>query len=126
LTVDTALRILQVLLALGFVGAGLNHVMRRDRASGRMARMLAVPKPLMTTIGILELAGAAGLVLPPVTGVALWLTPLAAALLALLMVFAAVFHLRRDGEGMNAGMNLVLAALVAFVAYGRLVLAPYV
>ena len=42
------------------------------------------------------------------------------------MVFAAVFHLRRDGEGMNAGMNLVLAALVAFVAYGRLVLAPYV
>jgi putative oxidoreductase len=126
LTVDTALWVLQVLLALGFVGAGLNHVMRRDRASGRMAWMLAVPKPFMTTIGILELAGAAGLVLPPVTGVALWLTPLAAALLALLMVFAAVFHLRRDGEGMNAGMNLVLAALVAFVAYGRLVLAPYV
>ena len=123
---DTALWVLQVLLALGFVGAGLNHVMRRDRASGRMVWMLAVPKPLMTTIGILELAGAAGLVLPPVTGVALWLTPLAAALLALLMVFAAVFHLRRDGEGMNAGMNLVLAALVAFVAYGRLVLAPYV
>jgi putative oxidoreductase len=123
---DTALWILQVLLALAFVGAGLNHATRRDRASGRMAWMLAVPKPLMTTIGILELAGAAGLVLPPVTGVALWLTPLAAALLALLMVFAAVFHLRRDGEGMNAGMNLVLAALVAFVAYGRLVLAPYV
>ena len=123
---DTGVWILQVLLALGFVGAGLNHVMRRDRASGRMVWMLAVPKPLMTTIGILELAGAAGLVLPPVTGVALWLTPLAAALLALLMVFAAVFHLRRDGEGMNAGMNLVLAALVAFVAYGRLVLAPYV
>ena len=123
---DTGVWILQVLLALGFVGAGLNHVMRRDRASGRMVWMLAVPKPLMTTIGILELAGAAGLVLPPVTGGALWLTPLAAALLALLMVFAAVFHLRRDGEGMNAGMNLVLAALVAFVAYGRLVLAPYV
>ena len=70
---DTALWVLQVLLALGFVGAGLNHVMRRDRASGRMVWMLAVPKPLMTTIGILELAGAAGLVLPPVTGVALWL-----------------------------------------------------
>ena len=123
---DTALWILQILLALGFVGAGLNHAARRDKASGRMAWMLAVPKPLMTTIGVLELAGAAGLVLPPVTGIAVWLTPLAAALLALLMVFAAVFHLRRDGEGRNAAMNLVLGALAAFVAYGRLVLAPYV
>lgn len=74
----------------------------------------------------LELAGAAGLVLPPVTGIALWLTPLAAALLALVMVFAAVFHLRRAGEGMNAVMNVVLGALAGFVAYGRLVLAPYV
>ena len=51
---------------------------------------------------------------------------LAAALLALLMVFAAVFHLRRDGEGMNAAASLVLVALAAFVVYGRLVLAPYV
>lgn len=123
---DTALWILQVLLALGFLGAGLNHATQRDKASGRMAWMLAVPKPLMTTIGILELAGAAGLVLPPVTGIALWLTPLAAALLALVMVFAAVFHLRRAGEGMNAVMNVVLGALAGFVAYGRLVLAPYV
>jgi len=40
------------------------------------------------------------------------------------VVFGAVFHLRRDGEGMNAA-NLVLAAVAAFVAYGRLVLAPY-
>ncbi len=42
------------------------------------------------------------------------------------MVFAAVFHLRRDGEAMNAAMNIVLGVLAAFVAYGRLVLAPYV
>jgi hypothetical protein len=44
----------------------------------------------------------------------------------LLMVFAAVLHLRRDGEGVNAVPNLILGALAAFVAYGRLVLAPYV
>jgi uncharacterized membrane protein len=123
---DTALWILQVLLALAFVAAGLNHATQRDKASGRMAWMLAVPKPLMTTIGVLELAGAAGLVLPPATGIALWLTPLAAGLLTMVLLFAAVFHLRRDGEGVNAAMNLVLGALTAFVAYGRLVLAPYV
>ncbi|HEY8635653.1 MAG TPA: DoxX family protein [Candidatus Limnocylindrales bacterium] len=123
---DTALWILQVVLALGFVAAGLNHATQRDKASGGMAWMLTVPKPLLTTIGILEIAGAAGLVLPPATGIALWVTPLAASLLALVMLFAAGFHIRREGEVRNAVMNLVLAALVAFVAYGRLVLAPYV
>jgi uncharacterized membrane protein len=123
---DTALWVLQVLLALAFAAAGLNHATQRGRGSGRMAWMLAVPKPALTTIGLLEIAGAAGLVLPAATGIALWLTPLAAALLALVVVFAAVFHLRRDGEGMNAAMNLVIAALAGFVAYGRLVLEPYV
>ena len=86
--------------------------------------MVAVPKPLLTTIGVLEIAGAAGLVLPHATGIFPWLTPLAAALLALVMVFAAMFHLRRDGEGMNVVANLILGSLGAFVAYGRLVLAP--
>jgi hypothetical protein len=75
--------------------------------------------------GVLEITGAAGLVLPHATGIAPWLTPLAAALLVLLMVFAAVFHLRRAGEGMSVATNLILCALAAFVAYGRLVLAPW-
>ena len=123
---DTPLWILQILLALAFVAAGVNHATQREKGSARSPWMLAVPKPLLTTIGILEIAGGAGLVLPPLTGIALWVTPLAAALLALLMVFAAGFHLRREGEGRNAVMNLVLAGLVAFVAYGRLVIAPYV
>jgi uncharacterized membrane protein len=123
---DTALWLLQIVLALAFVAAGLNHMTRRDTATGRMAWMLAVPKPMLTTIGILEIAGGAGLVLPPLTGIALWLTPLAAALLALVMIFGAAFHLRRFGEGSNAASNLVLAALLAFVAIGRLVLAPYI
>ncbi|MEA2535233.1 MAG: hypothetical protein QOJ93_3044 [Actinomycetota bacterium] len=123
---DTALWIVQVLIALAFVGAGLIHVTQRGRGTGFFAWMSVVPKPALTMIGVLEIAGAAGLVLPPATGIALWLTPLAAALLALVVVFAAVFHLRRVGEGMNAVTNLVLAALAAFVAYGRLVLEPYV
>jgi hypothetical protein len=42
------------------------------------------------------------------------------------MIFGAAFHLRRGGEGSNAASNLVLAALLAFVAIGRLVLAPYI
>jgi uncharacterized membrane protein YphA (DoxX/SURF4 family) len=121
---DTALWVLQILLALMFVAAGIGHATQWGSGSARMAWMLAVPKPLLTTIGILEIAGGAGLVLPAITRIALWLTPLAAALLALVVIFAAAFHLRRVAEGSNAVANLVLAGLAAFVAYGRLVLAP--
>jgi uncharacterized membrane protein len=123
---DTALWILQILIALGFIAAGLNHITGRDNATGRMAWMLDVPKTSLSTIGILEIAGGLGLILPVVTGIALWLTPLAAALLAVVMVLAAGFHLRRPGEASNAATNLVLGGLAAFVAIGRLVLAPYV
>ena len=117
---DIILWIAQVVLAIAFVGAGLTHATRRDRATGQMAWMLAVPKPLLTTIGVLEILGAIGLVLPWATGIAPWLTPVAAIALAVLMVFAAVFHARRPGEVPNIVFNLVLGAVAVFIARGRI------
>jgi uncharacterized membrane protein YphA (DoxX/SURF4 family) len=117
---DIAVWIIQLLLALAFAGAGFMHATRRDQASGQMAWMRAVPKPLLTTIGILEILGAVGLVLPIVTGVAPYLTPLAAIALVALMALAAVFHLRRPGEMGNVLFNLVLGVLAAVVAAGRI------
>ena len=122
---DIVLWVIQIVLALGFLGAGFTHATRRDEASGRTAWMLAVPKPLMTTIGALEITGGIGLLLPAITGILPWLTPLAAAALALLMAFAAVFHLRRPGEQSSIVVNLVLGVLAAFVAYGRFGLEPF-
>lgn len=116
---DTAVTILQVLLALVFIGAGLNHAARRDKASGQMAWMLDVPKPILTTIGALEILGGIGLVAPWATGVATFLTPLAALGLLLLMLFAIAFHLRR-GETQNSAFNVVLGVLAAIAAYGRI------
>jgi uncharacterized membrane protein len=118
--VDIAVWIAQILLAIVFLGVGATHATRRDTATGRMAWMLAVPKPMLTTIGVLEILGAVALVIPWATGIAPWLTPLAAAAFVLLMIFAAVFHLRRPGEGANAVFNLVLGAVAAFVAWGRI------
>ncbi|MGW6442503.1 DoxX family protein [Lentzea sp. NPDC055074] len=69
-------------------------------------------------IGAVELAGAAGLVLPWLTGIAPILTPIAALGLALIQVGAAVTHIRR-GEGSVAPANLVLCALAVFVAVVR-------
>lgn len=63
------------------------------------------------------------MILPDATGILPWLTPLAAALLALMMLLAAGFHLVRR-EYPNIVLNLILLALAAFVAYGRFVIVP--
>ena len=74
-------------------------------------------------IGALEVLGAIGLVLPAFTGILPWLTPLAAIGLALLMVGAAVIHIRR-GEYPNVIANVVLFALTVFAAYGLFMALP--
>lgn len=85
--------------------------------------MTAVSTNALRTIGFLEIAGAIGLILPALTGVARWLTPLAALSLALLMVFAIVFHFTRR-EYPNIVFNAIVGVLVAVIAYGRFVVSP--
>jgi uncharacterized membrane protein YphA (DoxX/SURF4 family) len=123
---DLALWVLQVLLALAFLGAGFTHAFRFDTAArDRMTWMLAVGKDNMRIIGWLEILGAIGLLLPAFTGILPSLTPLAAALFALLMVVAIIFHARRAGEVPNIVFNVILGVLALAVAYGRLVLEPF-
>jgi uncharacterized membrane protein len=117
---DVALWILQILLALSFLLFGFAHATRRDQARDRSAWMVDVPKAQLTTIGILEILGAVALVVPWATGIATWLTPLAALGFVVLMLSAAVFHLRRSNEGPNIALNAVLGVIAAIVAWGRL------
>ncbi len=121
---NIALWVVQILLAVAFVGAAITHITRRERPGKGMEWMLAVPKSLLTTIGVLEILGAIGLILPAATKILPTLTPIAGVALALLMVFAAIFHARRPGEMHNLVFNVVLGALAAFVAYGRFILEP--
>ena len=69
-------------------------------------------------IGVLELLGAVGLVLPAATGIAPGLAPLAALGLAVLMSGAVITRLRRH-EPKPMVADLVYLALAAFVAWGR-------
>lgn len=75
-------------------------------------------------IGIAELAAAVALVVPPLLGVAEFLTPLAAAGVVLLMVGAALVHVRRHENGMML-VNLVIAAMGTFIAVGRGTIEPF-
>ena len=122
---NTALWILQVVLCVKFVSAAYTHGFRRNQAKWQqgMQRMGAAARPLLTLIAVLVLLGGAGLVLPAATGILTWLTPLSAAVLAVMMLVAVGLHVGcRETPNVVAG--LVLFALAAFVAYGRWVLAP--
>ncbi|MBV2363182.1 DoxX family protein [Streptomonospora nanhaiensis] len=78
----------------------------------------------LKAMGALEAAGALGLVLPALLGIAPVLVPLAAIGLMAVMAGAMAVHLRR-GEPRLAAGNFVYFALLAFVAWGRLAAEPF-
>ncbi len=114
-----SLWIAQVILAAWFGMAGVLHAAVPITQLAPFAPWTADVSPaLVRFIGVAELAGALGVVLPALTRILPMLTPLAAAGLALIMVFAIPFHVSR-GEPQVIPMLVVFAALGAFVAWGR-------
>jgi len=69
-------------------------------------------------IGISELAGAIGIIIPQITGILPILSPIAAVGLVIIMILAASHHIRKN-EFKEVAFNAVLLVLSAFVAYYR-------
>lgn len=121
---NIVLWIVQILLALAFAMAGIMKVTQPiDRLESRMGWVKSVGPRGVRLIGSLEILGAIGLILPAITGILPWLTPLAASCLGLTMIGAMITHGRR-GEYSQIGINLILLVLTLFVAYGRFVIIP--
>ena len=93
---ETALWTTQLLLAAIFFATGLTKLTqpRAQIAAGPMGWAADVTDVEFRTVGLLEVLGALGLVLPGALGVAPLLTPLAAVGLALTMIGAIVTHVR--------------------------------
>jgi len=123
---NTVWWVAQVILALTFLGTGYTHSIGYERASRQagMVWMKALPSQMVRTIGILEILGAIGVILPGLTGILPRLTPLAALLLGVVMVLAIGFHISRR-EPPNAIFNAVLGLLAFAVAYGRFIASPF-
>ena len=122
-TASRALRaslwVVQILLAAVFLMAGgMKLSMPVDQLAANMPWVSGALGPFVRFIGAAEVAGALGLVLPSATRIKPSLTVLAAAGLALLMLGGAATHIARGELGAFA-VPLVLAALSAFVAWGR-------
>jgi DoxX-like family len=116
-----ALWIVQAVLALVFAFAGGTKLVLPIEA---MTAEMPLPGLFLRFIGVAELCGALGLVLPGLLGIRPGLTPLAAAGLVVIMIGATVVTLATAGGALLALIPLAVGCLAAFVAYGRWRLAP--
>ena len=115
-----ALWIVQVLLALLFLFAGgTKLVLPLEQLQGPVS----LPGAFVRFIGVAEVLGALGLVLPTLLRIRPGLTPLAAAGLVIVMAGATVIT-AATGTVAMALVPLVVGLLAAFVAYGRWRLSP--
>ncbi len=114
--------IVQGLLALIFLFAGgMKLVLPLEVMTEQMP--LPLPGWFLRFIGVAEVLGALGLILPGLFGIRPGLTPLAACGLVIIMIGATVLTLV-GGDVASALIPLVVGLLSAFVAYGRWRLAP--
>lgn len=123
-TLNLALWVVQVLLAITFVGTGLWKLLTPvSDLAAKMPWMGEVSPAFLQTTAVLDLLGGVGVLVPWATRIAPGLSILAALGCVGLMAGAIVFHLQR-GEAASTPFNLVMAALAAFVAWGRHFRAP--
>ncbi|WP_028563671.1 DoxX family protein [Paenibacillus pinihumi] len=115
---DIVIWIIQGLAALGFVYSGWLKAFQFEKAKESWGWVKDVPKGFVIFIGLAELLGALGIILPQATNIAPVLTPIAAAALAAVILFGALFHVTRK-EYREIGVNLVFFVLALFVAIAR-------
>jgi len=115
-----ALWIVQGLLALLFLFAG---AMKFIMSVEEMTQQIQLPGLFLRFIGVCEILGGLGLILPSLLRIRPGLTPLAAACLIVIMIGATVISLM-IGDVATAVAPFVVVLLLAFVAYGRWKVAP--
>ncbi len=122
---NIALWIVQILLAFLFLlTAGMKLLLSKEQLLERGLHAIEGFSPITIRIlGLLELLGAVGLILPALTGILPWLTPLAAVGLALMMVGAFFANLKVH-EYRPLVLNIVVFVMAVFVAYGRFLIVP--
>jgi putative oxidoreductase len=77
-----------------------------------------LPETVVRLLGVIDLLGGIGIILPALLRIKPSLTPLAAVGIILLMISASVFHISR-GESSVIGFNIMIMLLASFVAWGR-------
>jgi len=117
---NVALWVIQGLLAALFLFSGVTKLILPIE---EMTRQIALPGLFLRFIGVCEILGALGLILPGIFRVRTGLTPVAAAALVIIMIGATVVNLMA-GQRVAALITLVVGLLLALVAYNRSKMLP--
>jgi uncharacterized membrane protein YphA (DoxX/SURF4 family) len=115
--------VLQVLAALVYTASGVMKVFMFDKISADVRSFGALPREAWMILGILELVCTAGLIVPAALHWQPALTVVAAMVLAIESLVFVWVHVKY-GEIPPIVMSGVLGLLMAFVAYGRMILKP--
>ena len=114
---NTALWIVQGVLAVMYLLAGVPKLVMSPEQMAAPGP-IQLPVAFIRFIGVCEILGAIGMVVPGLTGIKPGLTPLGAAGLVIIMIGATVINLV-DGPAPAAILTVALGAMCAFVVYGR-------
>lgn len=124
---NTVIWILQGFVALTFIYSGINKSVFSEQtlvAKGQTG-VKELPLPLIRFIGITEILGAIGIILPYLLNIYPGLTPIASVCLGLIMIPAAVIHHKlgtignRQKENKNVLFNITLLLICLVIAYYR-------
>lgn len=122
---NIALWVVQVILGIKLITVSYTHGLRQSQPTMQEAiqKMGRLSRPLLYLVAACTFLGAVGLILPGVLRSSMWITPLVAAILSIMLLVSLFFHIRVR-EKPKVFVSLILFAFAAFVAYGRWVLAP--
>jgi|SRR5580704_11130638 len=118
---NVLLWVLQILLAMLFTFSG---VMKFIMPVEEMTKQISLPGWFLHFIGVAEILGAIGLVLPGVLRIRAGLTPLAAVGLVVIMIGATAVNLKTGQRG-AALTTVVVGLLLVFLAYNRWRMVPH-
>ena len=115
---NVALWIVQGLLAFAFIAVGSLKLFAYEKFKTQSEKNgpTGITRGLAAFIGTSEIAGALGIILPMATNIAPWLSPWAAIGLAIIMLLAIGFHVRRHE---SVAVPVILFLLAGFVVFGR-------
>lgn len=123
-TVNIALWIAQGVLAAAFLLSGVMKLVRsKEELAEQLEWVADFSAESIHAIGVVEVLGTVGLVLPGMLGILPWMTKYVAIGLGLLMAGALATHVRRS-EWVMGAVTAALALLCAFVWYGRALIVP--
>lgn len=123
---NIALWVVQAILVIKLITAAFSHGIPQSKATMQQAieKMGTGARFWHILVAILSIVAAAGLILPGLLGIQPLITVGAALFTALMMLASIYFHVKFR-EKPHVFVSIVLLAFSIFIAYGRLVLAPF-